>query len=44
MVVATSSSLLPKFAFQSKSDMRPPAPAIPATLMLATSENRRSAR
>jgi hypothetical protein len=44
MVVATSSSRLPTFAFQSKSDMRPPAPAIPATLMLATSENRRSAR
>jgi hypothetical protein len=42
--VATSSSLLPNSAFQSKSDMSPPAPAMPATLMLATSENRRSAR
>jgi len=43
-VVATSSSLLPNSAFQSRSDIRPPAPAITATLMLATKENRRSAR
>lgn len=44
MVVATSSSRLPKAAFQRSSDMRPPAPAISATESAAARDARASPR